>query len=82
MALYSVERTDDPQAGEFVNALVIAGGTSLARKAVAHMSGVTAKNVKATKVDTTLKGGALLLSAYWDERTPVDAYEHDTIPLF
>lgn len=74
MALYEVTRTDDIGPGEFVNASVIAGGTAQARKAVAHMKGVTAKNVKAERVDTTK--GVTVLAAYWDE-TPENAYGYD-----
>lgn len=66
MALYEVKRTDRPGPGEFVDAVVIAGGTAQARKAVAHMYGVTAHNVAATKVDTTKD--VRVLSTYFDER--------------
>ncbi|MGW4986300.1 hypothetical protein ACWEQ3_01435 [Streptomyces mirabilis] len=68
MALYSVERTDDTKPGEFVNALVVARGAALARKAVSHLGGVTAKNIKASLVPNAPQGGAVLLAAYWDER--------------
>jgi hypothetical protein len=66
MALYKVSRTDDVQPGEFVDAVVIAGGTAQARNAVSHMSGVTKKNVKAERLDTA--AGVHVLSAYFDER--------------
>lgn len=66
MALYEVTRTDQVGPGEFVSAIVIAGGTAQARKAVAHMKGVTAKNVRADKVD--IAGNVTVLAAYWDER--------------
>lgn len=81
MALYEVSRTDAVQPGEFVNAVVIAGGVAQARKAVAHMTGVTAKNVRAERVD--IADGIHVLSAYFDERDaePAPAAE-DTIPLF
>jgi hypothetical protein len=78
MALYEVIRVDDVQPGEFVSAFVIAGGNAQARKAVAHLPGVTAKNVIADKVDTTKR--VQLISVYEDEREAREA-EH-TIPLF
>lgn len=68
MALYHVTRTDRPGPGEFVDAYVTAGGTAQARKAVAHMGGITAKNVRAVLVDTTK--AIEVLSAYFDEREP------------
>lgn len=68
MALYQVSRTDDVQPGEFINAVVIAGGTAQARDAVSHMSGVTKKNVRAERLDTT--SGIQVLAAYFDEREP------------
>ncbi|WP_326792028.1 hypothetical protein OHA79_09510 [Streptomyces sp. NBC_00841] len=69
MALYEVTRTDDPQPAEFVNAVVIASGTAQARAAVSHLAGVTKKNVKAVRMDTT-SARPFLLSVYWDERDP------------
>ncbi|MCY0926255.1 hypothetical protein OTB20_08550 [Streptomyces sp. H27-H1] len=66
MALYEVTRTDNPGPRELINALVIAGGAAQARKAVAHLEGVTATNVVAVRVDVA--GGPSLLAAYWDER--------------
>lgn len=66
MALYQVSRTDDVQPGEFVNAVVIAGGTAQAREAVDHMTGVTKKNVRAVRMDIT--SGIQVLAAYFDER--------------
>lgn len=78
MALYEVIRTDDVQPGEFVSAFVIAGGTAQARKAVAHLKGVTPKNTMAAKVDTTKR--VQLISVYEDEREAIAA-EH-TIELF
>ncbi|MEU5149751.1 hypothetical protein AB0G42_21540 [Streptomyces yangpuensis] len=70
MALYLVSRThlDDVQPGEFVNAVVIAGGTAQARDAVSHMTGVTKKNVRAVRMDLT--GPVQVLAAYHDERDP------------
>jgi hypothetical protein len=69
MAIYEVSRTDDVQPGEFVTAVVIAPGRDLARKAVAHLSGVKAtgkgRNVKAEPLDTT--GPVQLISIYEDE---------------
>lgn len=79
MALYSVERTDRVSPGEFMNALVLAGGTALARKAVAHLQGVTAKNVKATLVPQVPHAGPVLLAAYWDEREPEPAAQSETL---
>jgi hypothetical protein len=67
MALYEVTRTDEPQPAEFVNATVIASGT--AQAAVSHLAGVTKKNVKAVRMDTTTARPSIL-SAYFDERTP------------
>jgi hypothetical protein len=78
MALYEVIRVDDVKPGEFVSAFVIAGGTAQARQAVAHLNGVTKKNVMAAKVDTTKR--VQLISVYEDEREAREA-EH-TIPLF
>ncbi|WP_328967928.1 hypothetical protein [Streptomyces sp. NBC_00239] len=66
MALYEVVRIDEAGPGEFVNATVIAGGTAQARKAVAHLEGVTSTNVVATRID--IAGPVRLLAAYWDER--------------
>lgn len=71
MPLYEVRRTDTVQPGEFVNALVIAGGTAQARAAVQHLEGVTKKNVEAVKMDTSRRNGVRLLSIYNDEREPV-----------
>jgi hypothetical protein len=71
MPLYEVRRTDTVQPGEFVNALVIAGGTAQARAAVQHLEGVTKRNVEAVKVDTNGRNGVRLLSIYNDEREPV-----------
>jgi len=79
MPLYEVRRTDTVQPGEFVNALVIAGGTAQARAAVQHLEGVTKKNVEAVKVDTNGRNGVRLLSIYNDERVPVTAGEPDWI---
>ena len=79
MPLYEVRRTDTVQPGEFVNALVIAGGTAQARAAVQHLQGVTKKNVEAVKVDTNGRNGVRLLSIYNDEREPVTAGEPDWI---
>jgi hypothetical protein len=78
MALYEVIRTDDVKPGEFVSAFVIAGGTAQARKAVAHLPGVTKSNTMADKVDTTKR--VQLISIYEDERAAVEA-EH-TLNLF
>lgn len=79
MALYKVTRTDEPGPGEFVDATVIAGGTAQARKAVAHLPGVTAKNVVAVPVSTT--GRTEIVSVYYDERTssdfPVSDYDNE-----
>jgi hypothetical protein len=69
MALYSVERTDAPAEGEFVHALVIAGGAALARSAVVHLEGVkpNGSNLSARTVPTTFPGGATLIAAYLAE---------------
>lgn len=76
MALYEVTRTDAPQAGEFVNATVIASGTAQAREAVAHMTGVIAKgakrNVQAETIETRAVG-VHVLAAYFDENEPAPA---------
>lgn len=69
MALYEVSRTDDVQPGEFVSALVVAGGTAQARDAVRHMDGVTAKNVQAVRRDVV--ADVAILSVYHDERAPL-----------
>lgn len=66
MALYEVFRTDAVAPGEFVNALVVAGGSALARKSVGHLPGVTAKNVRAERVDVAGQG-TKLLTTYFDE---------------
>lgn len=72
MALYEVIRTDEPKAGEFVSAFVIAGGTAQARSAVAHLAGVVATgkrtNILAGKVDTTKR--VQVISVYEDESDP------------
>lgn len=82
MALYEVKRVDDVQPGEFDSAMVIAGGTALAREAVAHMLPKGAK-VTAEKVDTTRRNATpVVLSAYWDEREPVGEASGGTEPLF
>lgn len=84
MALYEVERTDldAVQPGEFCSAVVIAGGTAQAREAVSHMSGVTKKNVRATRLDTT--PGIRVLAAYHDERGPEPAPfdQGGSVPMF
>lgn len=74
MALYEVTRTDMDQVkpGEFINAAVIAGGTAQAREAVAHMSGVTKKNVRAERVNLT--SGVRVIAAYHDERDPDNSF--------
>jgi hypothetical protein len=74
MALYEVIRVDDVQPGEFVSAFVIAGGVAQARKAVAHLPGVTKSNVMAERVDTTKR--VQLISVYEDEQAP-DEYAGD-----
>jgi hypothetical protein len=86
MPLYEVSRTDDVQPGEFDNALVIAGGTSQARGAVAHLL-KPGQKVDAVKLDVSGPrggGGIRLLNTYFDERPAADAPEHidDTLPLF
>lgn len=72
MALYEVVRNDAVKLGEFDSALVIAGGTAQARKAVAHLKGVkpNGRNLIATAKPTT--GGPELLSVYWDETELVE----------
>lgn len=67
MALYDVRRSnaDDVLPGEFISAYVVAAGTAQAREAVAHMDGVTKKNVTAERV--VLTDGVSVLSAYFDE---------------
>lgn len=77
MALYKVSRTDDVQPGEFVDAVVIAGGVAQARNAVSHMTGVTKKNTIAQRVDTAAE--TRVLATYFDERetapvTPTDGF--------
>lgn len=67
MALYEVRRTDTVQPGEFDNALVVAGGTALARKAVAHLLPKGAK-VSADRIETNGRFGATLLTSHFDER--------------
>lgn len=75
MALYEVTRTDEVKPGEFVSALVIAGGTALARNAVRRFEGVTAKNVRAERRDVTAE--TAILSVYNDEREAAP-----DVPLF
>jgi hypothetical protein len=55
MALYLVERTDLAASGEFISAVVRAGGVAQARKRFAEYPGVAAggKNLHAVKVDPT-----------------------------
>ncbi|MGI5347023.1 hypothetical protein ACQEU8_02370 [Streptomyces sp. CA-250714] len=72
MALYEVFRTDAPQAGEFVSAVVVAGGRAQARDAVRHLEGVTAKNVTAERYDTTSENH--IVSVYMDERERAPQY--------
>ncbi|MFE1089554.1 hypothetical protein ACFW5K_19910 [Streptomyces albidoflavus] len=70
MALYKVSRTDTDAAikpGEFIDAFVIAGGTALARYAVAHLPGVTRKNVIAERVDVAAPESASLIGVYFNE---------------
>jgi hypothetical protein len=80
MALYEVIRTDEPKAGEFVSAFVIAGGAAQARNAVAHLAGVVATgkrtNILAGKVDTTKR--VQIISIYDDERAPDAAADYVT----
>lgn len=68
MALYEVTRTDmeNVKPGEFINALVIAGGVGQARRAVLHLDGVTRSNVRAEKRPQV--GDTTLLTVYFDER--------------
>jgi hypothetical protein len=70
--IYKVSRTDAVQPGEFVEAVVIAPGKDLARRAVEHFPGVKVsgkgRNVQAEPLDTT--GPVKLISVYEDERTP------------
>jgi hypothetical protein len=68
MALYEVSRADirDIKPGEFVSALVIAGGTAQARDAVRHLEGVTAKNVVADRLNVV--ADVAILSVEHDER--------------
>jgi hypothetical protein len=70
MALYEVRRTDEVRPGEFASALVIAGGTALARSLVVNQPGVrkSGSNVKATKLDTAKNAG--VLTVYFDETDP------------
>lgn len=73
MPLYSVTRTDAAQPGEFTDALVIAGGTSQARNAVAHLLPKGAK-VSAKRLDVSgpRGGGKIqLLVSNFDEREPL-----------
>lgn len=86
MALYEVSRTDQPAPGEFVSALVIAGGTALARSAVAHMSGVNGSNVEARRIDVNAAragdNSASVLSSYFDETEPLPTdYDDAGIPV-
>jgi len=81
MAIYEISRTDAVQPGEFVSAVVIARGTDLARRSVAHLPGVVVsgkgRNIKAEPLDTT--GATRLVTVYEDERpvpTVVDAPEY------
>lgn len=69
MALYKVSRTDTDSIkfDEFVDAYVIAGGTALARHAVAHLPGVTRKNVIAERVDVAAPESASLIGVYYSE---------------
>lgn len=71
MAVYEVTRTDSVSPGEFVSALVVASGTAQARKAVAHMTGVTPKNVRAERYET-VNVGVSVLAAYFDESPTLD----------
>ncbi|RCH68732.1 hypothetical protein DT019_08640 [Streptomyces sp. SDr-06] len=80
MALYAVSRTDDVQPGEFVSALVIAGGAAQARNAVRHFEGVTAKNVQAKRTDVV--ADVSILSTYFDEREPAQPDTLDAFPEF
>ncbi|WP_030695076.1 hypothetical protein [Streptomyces albidoflavus] len=70
MALYKVSRTDTDAAikpGEFIDAFVIAGGTALARKAVAHLPGATRSNVSAVRIDTASPAESELIGVYFNE---------------
>lgn len=62
MALYEVVRTDRPKGGEFAEGFVIAFSAKAARGAVAHLPGVTSKNVEARLVLTV--GAVRVLSTY------------------
>ncbi|MGW2591677.1 hypothetical protein ACWCXC_15630 [Streptomyces sp. NPDC001515] len=72
--IYHVTRTDTPGPGEFVSAVVIARGRSLAREAVSHLSGVisngTQRNVWARPLDTVNESGIVV--AYHDETPTLD----------
>ncbi|WP_329544682.1 hypothetical protein OG548_08165 [Streptomyces sp. NBC_01356] len=83
LALYEVVRVDDVKPGEFENAIVIAGGTALARAAVAHLLPKGAK-VEAARVEVNAAqaGGTKLLATYFDEREPEAApVDDDVTPL-
>lgn len=69
MALYSVQRTTVPGPGEFVSALVIAGGTSLARKAVADLNGGRTDNLTVTRIPTSGVATRVLDTELNDEPT-------------
>lgn len=65
MALYEVTRTDIPLKDEFSSGYVIAPSRKAAREAVAHLSGVTGRNVEAGTVSVT--GPAQLVALYFEE---------------
>lgn len=74
MPLYSVTRTDSVAPGEFESALVIAGGTSQARNAVAHLL-KKGQTVEAEKLDVSgPRGGGriTLLTTVFDESPTLD----------
>jgi len=73
MALYNVQRSDvdNVQPGEFMMALVVAGGTALARDAVKHLlPGRKGVKVSAERIETNGRFGAALLTSMFDERDP------------
>lgn len=69
MSLYSVQRTDEVQPGEFVSAVVVAKGAALARSMAHGRPGVTTSNVVANRLDVVNTN--YVVSTEYDEREPM-----------
>lgn len=80
MALYNVYVNGDVKPDALVSALVIAGGTGQARKAVAHLA--DAKTLVAERIGTTGVDPYILNAQFADPADIADASPDGTQSLF